>query len=96
MLIKVSGVIFKLLAFTFAMVVFPIGSYFATVNTIFRGKMSIMNLCTVVFTAVFRQLDLRRCYSSCHSECCASRLRYCGHERGSVGTAGGRGEGEEV
>ncbi|EON64160.1 vacuolar ATPase assembly integral membrane protein VMA21 [Coniosporium apollinis CBS 100218] len=34
------GVIFKLLAFTFAMVVFPIGSYFATVNTIFRGKMS--------------------------------------------------------
>ncbi|KAJ9669052.1 vacuolar ATPase assembly integral membrane protein vma21 [Coniosporium apollinis] len=32
------GVIFKLLAFTFAMVVFPIGSYFATVNTIFRGN----------------------------------------------------------
>ncbi|KAH9897531.1 VMA21-like domain-containing protein [Xylariomycetidae sp. FL2044] len=31
-------VILKLLAFTFAMVVVPIGSYFATVNTIFRGN----------------------------------------------------------
>ena len=30
-------VIVKLLAFTFAMIVVPIGSYFATVNTIFRG-----------------------------------------------------------
>ncbi|KAI8965876.1 hypothetical protein F5Y11DRAFT_311689 [Daldinia sp. FL1419] len=32
------GVIVKLLAFTFAMVVIPIGSYFLTVNTIFRGN----------------------------------------------------------
>ncbi|KAI1656997.1 hypothetical protein F4813DRAFT_361236 [Daldinia decipiens] len=32
------GVIIKLLAFTFAMVVVPIGSYFLTVNTIFRGN----------------------------------------------------------
>ncbi|KAI3323369.1 hypothetical protein HD806DRAFT_535198 [Xylariaceae sp. AK1471] len=31
-------VIMKLLAFTFAMVVIPIGSYFLTVNTIFRGN----------------------------------------------------------
>ena len=31
-------VIYKLLAFTFAMVVIPIGSYFVTVNTVFRGK----------------------------------------------------------
>ncbi|XXG94105.1 vacuolar ATPase assembly integral membrane protein vma21 [Hypoxylon texense] len=31
-------VILKLLAFTFAMVVIPIGSYFLTVNTIFRGN----------------------------------------------------------
>ncbi|KAI2633697.1 VMA21-like domain-containing protein [Hypomontagnella submonticulosa] len=31
-------VILKLLAFTFAMVVIPIGSYFVTVNTIFRGN----------------------------------------------------------
>ena len=28
----------KLLAFTFAMVVVPIGSYFVTVNTIYRGE----------------------------------------------------------
>lgn len=33
-----SDVIFKLLAFTLAMIVVPIGSYFATVNTVFRGK----------------------------------------------------------
>ncbi|KAI0852606.1 hypothetical protein F5Y00DRAFT_227123 [Daldinia vernicosa] len=31
-------VIIKLLAFTFAMVVIPIGSYFLTVNTIFKGN----------------------------------------------------------
>lgn len=30
-------VIIKLLAFTLAMVVVPIGSYFATVNTLFKG-----------------------------------------------------------
>ncbi|KAI1142908.1 hypothetical protein F5Y05DRAFT_135751 [Hypoxylon sp. FL0543] len=31
-------VILKLLAFTFGMIVIPIGSYFLTVNTIFRGN----------------------------------------------------------
>ncbi|KAI1100500.1 hypothetical protein F4804DRAFT_336201 [Jackrogersella minutella] len=31
-------VILKLLAFTFAMVVMPLGSYFVTVNTIFQGN----------------------------------------------------------
>ncbi|OTA86760.1 hypothetical protein M434DRAFT_35618 [Hypoxylon sp. CO27-5] len=31
-------VILKLLAFTFGMVVIPIGSYFLTVNTIFKGN----------------------------------------------------------
>lgn len=30
-------VILKLLAFTFAMIVIPIGSFFATVHTIFKG-----------------------------------------------------------
>ncbi|KAK7756798.1 vacuolar ATPase assembly integral membrane protein vma21 [Diatrype stigma] len=33
-------VILKLLAFTVAMVVVPIGSYFATVNTVFKGNSS--------------------------------------------------------
>ncbi|KAK3054263.1 vacuolar ATPase assembly integral membrane protein vma21 [Extremus antarcticus] len=33
-----SSVIFKLLAFTAAMIVLPIGSYFATVNTVFKGN----------------------------------------------------------
>lgn len=31
-------VIVKLLAFTFAMIVVPIGSYFATVHTVFKGE----------------------------------------------------------
>lgn len=31
-------VIVKLLAFTFAMIVVPIGSYFVTVNTVFKGE----------------------------------------------------------
>src|SRR5437870_4249074 len=31
-------VILKLLAFTLAMIVMPIGSYYATVNTLFKGK----------------------------------------------------------
>ncbi|RFN51568.1 vacuolar atpase assembly integral membrane protein vma21 [Fusarium flagelliforme] len=33
-----SQVIYKLLAFTLAMIVVPIGSYFLTVNTVFNGK----------------------------------------------------------
>ncbi|KAJ4151424.1 hypothetical protein LMH87_012125 [Akanthomyces muscarius] len=33
-------VIFKLLGFTFAMIVVPIGSYFLTVHTIFQGNSS--------------------------------------------------------
>ncbi|KAM0242602.1 hypothetical protein ACHAPO_001024 [Fusarium lateritium] len=35
-----SQVIYKLLAFTFAMVFLPIGSYFLTVNTVFNGNSS--------------------------------------------------------
>lgn len=34
---KCRHVIFKLLGFTLAMVVLPIGSYFLTVHTIFKG-----------------------------------------------------------
>lgn len=30
--------IYKLLGFTFAMIVFPIGSYFFTLKTVFNGK----------------------------------------------------------
>ncbi|KAI8724879.1 Vacuolar ATPase assembly integral membrane protein VMA21 [Fusarium sp. LHS14.1] len=35
-----NDVIYKLLAFTIGMIVLPIGSYFLTVNTIFRGNSS--------------------------------------------------------
>jgi len=33
-----TGVILKLLAFSFAMIVSPIAFYFITVNTVFRGN----------------------------------------------------------
>jgi hypothetical protein len=33
-----SSVIYKLLGFTFAMIILPIGSYFVTANTIFKGR----------------------------------------------------------
>lgn len=33
-----TDVIVKLLGFTFAMIILPIGSYFATVHTIFKGN----------------------------------------------------------
>ena len=46
-----SHVIVKLLAFTFAMVVLPIGSYFMTVDTIFGGK-------SILFTQLFFNLSL--------------------------------------
>lgn len=36
---KGRDVIVKLLAFTFAMIVVPIGSYFATVHTVFKGEL---------------------------------------------------------
>ncbi|RSM16517.1 Vacuolar ATPase assembly integral membrane protein VMA21 [Fusarium oligoseptatum] len=35
-----NDVIYKLLAFTIGMIVLPIGSYFLTVNTIFKGNSS--------------------------------------------------------
>lgn len=34
------AVIFKLLGFTFAMITLPIGTYFMTVNTVFKGLYS--------------------------------------------------------
>ncbi|QLI74031.1 Vacuolar ATPase assembly integral membrane protein vma-21 [Metarhizium brunneum] len=36
-----KDVIFKLLGFTFAMIVVPIGSYFLTVHTVFKGNSSL-------------------------------------------------------
>jgi hypothetical protein len=38
LLISDSYVIYKLLGFTLAMVCVPIGSYFLTLNLLFRGK----------------------------------------------------------
>jgi hypothetical protein len=40
MLTLYSSVIAKLLAFTAAMIIAPIGSYFMTVNTLFKGAIA--------------------------------------------------------
>lgn len=37
LLISTRDVIYKLLGFTLAMAVLPIGSYFATIHTVFKG-----------------------------------------------------------
>jgi vacuolar ATPase assembly integral membrane protein VMA21 len=47
-------VIIKLLAFTLAMIVVPIGSYYATVNTLFKGMLS--HYYHLPFVFVFRPL----------------------------------------
>jgi hypothetical protein len=40
-------VIVKLLGFTFAMIILPIGSYFATVNTVFKGISSPLSMVNI-------------------------------------------------
>ncbi|KAK7599979.1 hypothetical protein BFJ63_vAg7936 [Fusarium oxysporum f. sp. narcissi] len=47
-----SQVIYKLLAFTFAMIVVPIGSYFLTVNTVFRNSSLAGGLAAVLANVV--------------------------------------------
>jgi hypothetical protein len=43
-----SSVIWKLMSFTFAMITLPIGTYFFTVNLVFRGESFEAGLCRVV------------------------------------------------
>ncbi|KAI0160264.1 VMA21-like domain-containing protein [Xylariaceae sp. FL1272] len=45
-------VILKLLAFTLAMVVIPIGSYFLTVNTLFRGHSTYAGILAAILANV--------------------------------------------
>ncbi|SPJ87538.1 probable Vacuolar ATPase assembly integral membrane protein VMA21 [Fusarium torulosum] len=47
-----AQVIYKLLAFTFAMIVVPIGSYFVTVNTIFSNSSLAGGLAAVMANVV--------------------------------------------
>lgn len=51
--------IVKLLAFTFAMIVVPIGSYFATVNTVFKGERARVPRLRVVIHKTTRPTTLR-------------------------------------
>jgi len=47
-----ASVIVKLLAFTFAMAVVPIGSYFVTVNTVFQGNSTLAGTLAAVMANV--------------------------------------------
>ncbi|KAI0382094.1 hypothetical protein F5Y04DRAFT_57941 [Hypomontagnella monticulosa] len=82
-----TDVILKLLAFTFAMVVIPIGSYFLTVNTIFKGMY------------INRRLSKKFhvCRRSCgyYGERGPSWVRHRSHERGPIRPAAGEEEGRE-
>ena len=44
-----SGVIFKLMSFTFAMITLPIGTYFFTNAYVFNGTFNQSNLPTLMF-----------------------------------------------
>ena len=65
-LLLYSNIIFKLLAFTFAMVTFPIGSYFLSVNMIFGGTLSLL-LGSIITTrhTTKRPTSFTQCYFSC-------------------------------
>jgi len=74
-------VIYKLLGFTLAMVVAPIGSYFLTVDTIFRGQLPFV-LSSAELTPT-RQLDVCRRLGGNHGECGLDRICNCGFSGGS-------------
>jgi hypothetical protein len=74
-------VIYKLLGFTLAMVVAPIGSYFLTVDTIFRGHLPLV-LSSAELTAS-RQLYVCRRLGRNHGECGLGRICNCGFSGGS-------------
>jgi hypothetical protein len=74
-------VIYKLLGFTLAMVVAPIGSYFLTVDTIFRGQLPFLLPSAELKTS--RQLYVRRRLGGNHGECGLDRICNCGFSGGS-------------
>jgi hypothetical protein len=79
-----SQVIYKLLAFTFAMIVVPIGSYFLSVNAIFSGT----SLHPYVSSSRLRtNRKLFSCWwlGCCLGQCRPCGIHYCSYERGPVG-----------
>lgn len=94
------SVIAKLLAFTVAMIVLPIGSYFASVNTIFGGSFAFSPLSLVPNThdshECNRQRNIRRRPSSNHGQRRANRLRSRSLQRRQSGARSRRGREEEA
>lgn len=102
-----SAVIYKLLAFTLAMIVAPIGTYYLTLNTIFRGlsvlfKLSLFQHFLVVEKTKVDGLsaknrELNTCRSNCgvDCKCCTHCICYCRHEGGCNGEDWSWGEGKK-
>ena len=85
-LIFYRNVIVKLLAFTLAMVIGPIGTYFLTLNTVFKGMLARLEGKYVTWDDVDidgRKLYICRCNGGCYGERGACGLRGCCHEGGS-------------
>jgi hypothetical protein len=74
-------VIYKLLGFTLAMIVGPIGTYFLTVDHVFGGMFLSNNMGTVLMQQ--RQLNVRGSYGSDHGECGVGGLCHCSNGGGS-------------
>lgn len=82
-LISHRNVIVKLLAFTLAMVVGPIGTYFLTLNTVFKGMLARLEGKHVTWDDVDmdgRKLYICRCNGGCYGERGACGLRCCCYE----------------
>jgi hypothetical protein len=75
------------------MVVAPIGSYFLTVDTIFRGQLPFVLSSAELMTS--RQLYVCRRLGSNHGECGLDRICNCGFSGGSKRCFRSRGKGEE-
>lgn len=91
-------VIIKLLLFTFAMIILPIGSYFVTLNTIYGGEIILPPYSTLlrnISADTHRQFNVGRRDCSCHGKRRSSRLRHCCYERRPVRSFRGRGEGTD-
>ena len=74
-------VIFKLLGFTLAMIVGPIGTYFLTVDHVFKG-MLLRGIQGETFMQD-RQLHICGSFGGVYGQCCTGGLCHCGNDGGS-------------
>lgn len=88
-----SSVIVKLLGFTFAMITLPIGLYFLTVKTIFKGER--IHLVLPADADETRQFNICGSIGGDNGERGPARVRDRCHAGGSVGATRGGEEGQK-